>query len=248
MSQRELVLLSTDKPQEGQDRAVSITEEDPWNIARLIQFFYTDDFDIDPKAESKSAISLLDLVKQGAFPDEEQIEAQSKITLLESCNSMWHIAQKYDIPLLRWYTADKLVYELECHCIMLDPSSHYVKDLSEKLSNILEMIGPAISEMPEIEDRVVDLLLRHVSYHRLHQGKGCPLLGSTTSDAPTSADHNWSQQDMGSLVSVVRPYMNNNATFATKIAAGLEHMLMKAFYIGSWSTNKIRSVSHKADG
>jgi len=181
-------------------------------IARLIQFCYLGAYDGSlAEAQQSQSLSIMELVSQGTFPCASEKEKEQARGPFEIDTLMWELANKYNCARLREHIGWKLISQFK-----LDKELQNDDKRARMYLRVCDLIRHSFHEMPEIEDEMVSVLLdMKLRAYRRNGRKTMAILPMQT-DRRT-ADEAFQGKLFG--------WMAENASFATKLAMGLEQLL-----------------------
>lgn len=181
---------------------------------------------------------LTDIVRQNNTVTEEDRKVDDKRKSLEVCEGMLALADKYDVSSLTQYVAGTVCRALELQSVNFTFSAFHNTFLKT-----YEMLQPVLSDLPEIEDRLVALLLRHKLDYFTFDPKPCEiesiLPGAGVKRKRTNDDEQDSKDLADDAFDKFREKLAKttamNATFTFKLATGLEKMLNKSWDAQKWT-------------
>lgn len=222
---------NTDHEQESTRRQVELHDDSPWEVARLIQFFYLETYDHTlPDKQSLQSMPIMELVSQGDFPSESEKREEEDRQEFQTHTLMWELANKYNCNKLREYIGKKLILKFR----LVDFKDHAGR--ASKYLQVCDLIRGSFHEMPDIEDKMVSILLDMKLRASQRSSR------TTFSVLPMRLDQSTANEV---LQREMFSWMSEHASFATKIARGLEQLLDLSMQTHDYSGVRIESMKSR---
>ena len=145
---------------------------------------------------------------------------------MEVASGMWIIADKYDVPALRYQIASPLVSRLNHY--FPDRPKVDLQKFPAKFQAIYELTHSAFHESPAMDDletRMVKLLVVFkLQKYDAEARTGLSILAGTEDESSDTGG-----TPLQEFQVKITTYMNENGSFARKYAQGMEIMMNKAF-------------------
>jgi len=221
---------NTDHEQESTRRQVELHDDSPWMVARLIQFFYLGTYDHTlHNKQSLQSMPIMELVSQGDFSSESEKREEEDRQEFQTHTLMWVLANKYNCNKLREY-GKKLILKFR----FVGFEDHAGR--ASKYLQVCDLIRGSFHEMPDIEDKMVSILLdmKLRAYQRSSR--------TTFSVLPMRLDQSTANEV---LQRKMFSWMSEHASFATKIPHGLERLLDLSMQTHEYSCVRIESTKSK---
>lgn len=221
----------TGRFEESTRRQVELHDDSPWEVARLIQFFYLETYDHTlPDKQSLQSMPIMELVSQGDFPSESEKREEEDRQEFQTHTLMWELANKYNCNKLREYIGKKLILKFR----LVDFKDHAGR--ASKYLQVCDLIRGSFHEMPDIEDKMVSILLDMKLRASQRSSR------TTFSVLPMRLDQSTANEV---LQREMFSWMSEHASFATKIARGLEQLLDLSMQTHDYSGVRIESMKSR---
>ena len=214
----------SDQLQESSERVIELHDDNPWDVARLLQYIYLDRYATNDQYSSVKEMPLLDLISHDC--DVLQDEARSDWDIDAG---MWLLADKYDCPTLRRKVAQR------AWRLYSDTGGDPVKvqEFCEEFQRLYELIEGSLHEMQDVETVLAKNLIRFkLKQHDLRSRKGVSVV--------VKSEHN--NTVIEAFQEHVSGYMDRNGGFARKVAAGMEELVNQSLQLHKWSQKRHKEL------
>ena len=175
-------------------------------------------------------------MKSSDFPTEIEIEAERARTQFEVRSGVWAIAEKYDVPSLRYTIASSLVRSFNYY--HHDRPRFIEQEFLVNFPAVYELIHGALHEssaMDELETEMVKLLfVLKLQKYNAETRTGVSIVAGGENEASDKVS-----EAMAEFQTKIARYMDKNGSFARKYAQGMESMTNKALKHYKWSKSKL---------
>lgn len=212
---------------------MELFDDNPFDIARLLQFIYTDNYDRElGDDDTDEAVSLgIFLPKEGISPEESV--AEKARTQFEVDKALYALAEKYDVTHLQEFIADRLVDELK---------PYDFHGFMEDFTSVFKVIDNGLHKMPWLNE----FLVRKVYQHILAEEAVRPPYGSSLSTPPfLERSEDDERPELEQYQKQLKECIKGNGNFALEMVLASHRINANAFDNFKWSKTRVKSCLYR---
>lgn len=213
----------------SEDRVVQLFDDNPFDVARLLHFFYTEGYDDDPDNEYGEGGTLEIFFPRNGFSPEE-LTAEEDRDIFEIHKDILVLADKHKVSSLSECIGVKLVG-------VVRQESRF-EDFMKIFISAFRVIDKHLHELPTINDCLVNALYNCIlndmefngrdKHGRVCGGRKLPFMGS-------EGDTDEKNEKLQEFHKQMQEFVKGNGTFALEIVLRTHRILNKSFEYCRWS-------------